>query len=141
MSEPIYQTSAFFFDDIESAGRILADPSQGFVYGRNGLPNHVTLERAIAQLEGAEAAYCCGSGMGALATVFLALLESGDEVLATTDLYGGTPALLTAELRRFGVTTRYVDSRDPGGFTFGDRTPDLRRDLLVQVGGIGTIDR
>jgi cystathionine beta-lyase/cystathionine gamma-synthase len=101
---------------------VLSDPSQGFVYGRNGLPNHVTLERSIAQLEGAEAAYCCGSGMGALAITFLALLKSGDEVLATTDLYGGTPALLTAELERFGVTTRSVDSRDPAGFVFTDRT-------------------
>ena len=60
--------------------------------------------------------------MGALAIAFLALLKSGDEVLATTDLYGGTPALLTAELERFGVTTRYVDSRDPAAFTFTDRT-------------------
>src|SRR5712692_8500060 len=94
VSEPIYQTSAFFFDDIESAGRVLADPSQGYVYGRNGLPNHASLERAVARLEGGEAACCCGSGMGAEAMVFLALLKTGDEVLATTDLYGGTPALL-----------------------------------------------
>src|SRR5207237_10309104 len=72
--------------------------------------------------EGGEAAYCCGSGMGALAIAFLALLKSGDEILATTDLYGGTPALLNADLQRFGVTTRYVDSRDPDAFTFTDRT-------------------
>ena len=122
VSEPIYQTSAFFFDDLEAAGRVLADRSQGFVYGRNGLPNLQTLERTVAQLEGAEEAYCVGSGMAALAVVFLALLQSGDEVLATTDLYGGTPTLLTADLERFGVTTRLVDSRDPAGFTFGART-------------------
>jgi cystathionine gamma-synthase len=101
---------------------VLADRSQGFVYGRNGLPNQVTLERTAAQLEGAEDAYCLGSGMGALAVTFLALLEAGDEVLATTDLYGGTPALLSADLERFGVSTRLVDSRDPAAFTFGERT-------------------
>ena len=101
---------------------MLAHPEEGFVYGRNGLPNHITLERTIAQLEGAEAACCCGSGMSALAIVFLALLSQGDEVLATTDLYGGTPSLLNADLARFGVSTRYVDSRDPAGFGFTERT-------------------
>ncbi|HLQ33124.1 MAG TPA: aminotransferase class I/II-fold pyridoxal phosphate-dependent enzyme [Chloroflexota bacterium] len=121
VSEPIYQTSAFFFDDIASAGRVLSDPSQGYVYGRNGLPNHATLERTIAQLEGTESAYCCGSGMGAEAIVFLALLQSGDEVLATTDLYGGTPALLS-HLAGLGISTRYVDSMQIENFELSDRT-------------------
>jgi cystathionine beta-lyase/cystathionine gamma-synthase len=100
---------------------VLADPSQGYVYGRNGLPNHASLERAIAQLEGAEAGYCCGSGMGAEAIVFLALVQAGDEVLTTTDLYGGTPALLS-HLAGLGITTRYVDSTDPAAFELTDQT-------------------
>jgi cystathionine beta-lyase/cystathionine gamma-synthase len=75
----------------------------------------------VAQLEGAGAAFCCGSGMAAEAIVLLAFLKSGDEVLATTDLYGGTPPLL-AELERFGITTRYVDSRSPEAFVLTDRT-------------------
>jgi len=100
---------------------VLADPSQGYVYGRNGLPNHASLERAVARLEGGEAACCCGSGMGAEAMVFLALLKTGDEVLATTDLYGGTPALL-AQFEALGIRTRYVDSTDPAAFEFGERT-------------------
>jgi len=85
------------------------------------LPNHATLERTAAALEGAEAAYCCGSGMGAEAITLLALLQAGDEVLASTDLYGGTPALL-ADLSRFGITTRAVDSTKPEAFELNDRT-------------------
>lgn len=107
--QPIYQTSVFTFPDLASLDAVQDGTHPGYMYGRYGLPNHAALERAVAALEGGEAALACASGMGATAAALLAALSGGGKVAAACDVYGGTYGLLE-ELGRFGVGTRWVDA-------------------------------
>ena len=106
---PIYQTSVYSFPDLASLDAVQDGTARGYMYGRYGLPNHTALERAVAALEGAEAAVACASGMGAIAAALLAALSGGGKVAAAREVYGGTYGLLE-ELGRFGVGTTWVDA-------------------------------
>ncbi|MDP9469789.1 MAG: aminotransferase class I/II-fold pyridoxal phosphate-dependent enzyme [Chloroflexota bacterium] len=113
MTEPIFQGTVYAFHDPGLAEtRHAADPSEPN-YARDGLPNVRTLERAVAQLEGAEEGVAAASGMGAIALVFLAHLAAGDEVVISADCYCDTATLLREELVRFGVTAMFIDTCDP----------------------------
>ncbi|MDQ3043525.1 MAG: aminotransferase class V-fold PLP-dependent enzyme [Chloroflexota bacterium] len=108
MVAPIFQSSVYAFSDPSHVDACrLADPPQP-VYSRDGLPNAVALERAVAELEGAAAAHATASGMAAIALVFLSHLSAGDHALVAADGYCDTEALLTQELSRFGVDTTVV---------------------------------
>ncbi|MBI2080611.1 MAG: aminotransferase class I/II-fold pyridoxal phosphate-dependent enzyme [candidate division NC10 bacterium] len=107
--QPIYQTSVYSFPDLASLDAVQDGTAEGYIYGRYGLPNHTALERAVAALEGGEAALACASGMGATAAALLAALSGGGKVAAARDVYGGTYGLLE-ELGRFGVKTVWVDA-------------------------------
>src|SRR5262245_44654634 len=113
LAEPIYQTTVWGFDDLAAVvdwyeGR----SSDTFLYYRNGSPNTVALERAVADLEGAEAGVAAASGMAAIAGALLATLESGDHVVADRNVYGGTVVLLRVELARLGIESSLVESTD-----------------------------
>jgi len=99
--------STTYFGDPEGEGEVR--------YQRyfNG-PNHVALSRRLAALEGAEDAMAFASGMSAMATGLISLLQAGDHVVATDAIYGGTRALLDHELSRLGITTTFVDFFTPG---------------------------
>jgi cystathionine beta-lyase/cystathionine gamma-synthase len=112
--EPIYQTAVYTFPDVATGVAIQAGELSGYVYGRDGLPNARTLEETLAALEQAGAALACSSGMSALLVTFLTVLKAGDHVVAPRDAYGGTFALLTRDLARFGVEATFVDMTDPG---------------------------
>jgi cystathionine beta-lyase/cystathionine gamma-synthase len=107
--QPIYQTSVYTFPDLPSLDAVQEGTAEGYIYGRYGLPNHTALERAVAALEGGEAALACASGMGATAAALLAALSGGGKVAAARDVYGGTYGLLE-ELGRFGVKTTWIDA-------------------------------
>lgn len=111
---PIYQTSVYTFPDLASLDAVQDGTARGYMYGRYGLPDHTALERAVAALEGAEAAVACASGMGAIAAALLAALSGGGKVAAARELYGGTYGLLE-ELGRFGVGTTWVDAGNLAG--------------------------
>ena len=114
LSEPIFQGTVYGFHDPALAeARHGADPSEPN-YARDGLPNVRSLERAVAQLEGAEEGVAAASGMGAVALVFLAHLAAGDEVVVSADCYCDTATLLREEFVRFGVGAAFVDTCDPG---------------------------
>lgn len=83
-------------------------------YGNN--PTQEALHRRLAALEGTEAALALASGMAALTTAILSICESGDHVVASADLYGGTHTLLTEELPRWGIETTFVHEGDPGAW-------------------------
>jgi methionine-gamma-lyase len=87
-----------------------------YVYSRVRNPTVEAFERAIASLEGAEAAVATGSGMGALATVLLGLLSPGDHVVAAGDLYGSTTSLLAGPLAKLGMRTDIADASDASTF-------------------------
>lgn len=109
---PIHQTSVYTFPDLASLDAVQDGTAQGYIYARYGLPNHTALGRAVAALEGGEAALACASGMGAIAAALLAALSGRGKVAAAREVYGGTYGLLE-ELGRFGVQTTWVDAGNP----------------------------
>lgn len=106
---PIYQTSTFEVANMEEQTRVT--PTDMF-YTRYGNPTHTVVEAAIAELEGADAALLFASGMSAISTSILALLKSGDHVVAQRDIYGGATKFFTQWLPKFGVETTLVDTTD-----------------------------
>jgi cystathionine beta-lyase/cystathionine gamma-synthase len=100
----------------DSARHALATHQTGN-YARYANPTVREFERAVAALERAEDALACGSGMGALATTIFALCSTGDHIVATKQLYGGTVALLNGPCRRFGIDVTFVDGTKPGALT------------------------
>lgn len=103
VSFPIYQATAFRHPGLGE--------STGFDYARTKSPTRAVLEEAVAEIESGDAAFACSSGMAALQTVF-AYFSSGDHLIVSLDLYGGTYRLLERIMKRFGVTATYVDTND-----------------------------
>jgi cystathionine beta-lyase/cystathionine gamma-synthase len=109
LSTPIYQTSTFEVTDMEE--QVRATPTDHF-YTRYGNPTHTVVEKAIAELEGAEAALLFASGMSAITTTTLALTKAGDHIVAQRDIYGGATKFFTQWLPKFGVEVTLVDTTD-----------------------------
>ncbi len=110
LSEPIYQGSAYAFEDSSHADRAFAAGHP--LYARDGLPNVRSLERAVARLEGAEDALAVSSGMAAISMVLLTVLSAGDRAVIGTEGYCDTSALF-GELGRFGVQVEHADLTSP----------------------------
>jgi len=109
LTTPIYQTSTFEVADNEEQLRVT--PTDQF-YTRYGNPTNTAAEQAIAELEGTEAAQVFSSGMCAITTTVLALLKSGDHVVAQRDIYGGATKFFDHWLPKLGITTTFVDTND-----------------------------
>ena len=109
MAQPIYQTSTFQVTDSEQ--QLRATHTDMF-YTRYGNPTHTAVESAIAELEGVDAALLFASGMGAITTSIMALVKSGDHIVAQRDIYGGVTKFLSTWLPKFGVETTFVDTTD-----------------------------
>jgi cystathionine beta-lyase/cystathionine gamma-synthase len=124
ISGPIYQSTTFVGDPAGEAEVLYSR------YGNN--PNHRSLERRIAALEGAEACLVTGSGMGALSAALLAFLAAGDHVVATEAIYGGTRLLLDEELSRLGIETTYADLC---GSSWSDAVRPTTRVILGELPG------
>jgi cystathionine beta-lyase/cystathionine gamma-synthase len=106
---PIYQTSTFHYPAEHSEA---AERGEVYLYSRNANPTVEGPEEVVRELEGGEAARLFGSGMGAIASTVLSLVNPGEEVVALSDLYGGTTELLHSLLPRFGVAVREVTDSD-----------------------------
>ncbi len=124
VAPPIFQTSAFQAESAEHFHAVATTPLSTEFYTRYGSPNQQHPASIIAELEGAENALVFASGVAAAATTALALLKAGDHVVAQSVIYTGTTGLLQEILAKFGVTTTYVDQRDPAAFeaAITDRT-------------------
>src|SRR5689334_7199048 len=113
LAEPVYQTTVWGFDYLAAVDDwYVGRSSDTFLYYRNGNPNTVALEQAVADLEGAEAGVAAASGMAAVAGALLAVLQAGDHVVADRNVYGGTVVLLRTELARLGIASDLVASTD-----------------------------
>ncbi|HKE99307.1 MAG TPA: aminotransferase class I/II-fold pyridoxal phosphate-dependent enzyme [Actinomycetes bacterium] len=112
LAVPIWQTSAFAFDDAEHYARTLRQPGEGFVYTRYENPTTAALEATVADLEGGRRALACASGMAAISSTVLALAGAGDHLVVQRALYGGTYSLLARLLPRLGVAASFVDAAD-----------------------------
>ena len=124
LTTPIYETTTFLFDSTADVQAYCDGSSEKYLYSRYDNPSARALEAKLAESEEAEAAMVFGSGMGAISSTLLGLLSSGDEVLCSAAIYGGTFHLLQSFLPRFGITARLLDLdelRDPTA-AIGPRT-------------------
>ncbi len=113
---PIYQSAAFTFNSTEHAADLFALKEIGPIYTRIGNPTCDVLEQRIAALEGGAAAMATGSGQSAVAFSIMNIARAGDNIVSSTDLYGGSWNLFSNTLPSYGVEVRFVDPADPEAF-------------------------
>jgi cystathionine beta-lyase/cystathionine gamma-synthase len=111
-SPPLFQASSYEFADLAEVAAIYGGEANGKIYGRYGGPNGTQLERAIAELEGAEAAVGAAAGMSAIDAALAATLGQGGVIVATAEVYGGTYTLLENDYRKAAFDVHYVDQQD-----------------------------
>jgi cystathionine gamma-synthase len=112
LSQPLYQSTVYAFPSLEALESVSSGEQAGYTYYRYGQPNSTTLEEAVALLEAAEASAVAASGMAAILAGWLAVLGSGDHIVADRHVYGGTFALLREDLPKLGITATLVDAAD-----------------------------
>ena len=113
---PIYQTAAYAFRDADHAVRLFSLEEKGNIYTRIMNPTSDVFERRIADLEGGEGALATSSGHAAQTILILALCQTGDHIVSSSTLYGGTINQLSHTFPRIGIETTFVDQRNPENF-------------------------
>lgn len=113
---PIYQTTSYQFKNTEHASRLFALEDLGNIYTRIMNPTQDALEQRIAALDGGVASLAVSSGQAASAMAIQNLAWTGDNVISSTDLYGGTWNLFANTLKQQGIEVRFVDPSDPNNF-------------------------
>ncbi len=111
-SEPIFPTSSFVFDSAEQAAARFSGDEPGNIYSRFTNPTVRTFEERLATLEGGESAVATSSGMSAILSTMMALLEAGDHVVSSMSIFGTTRVLFDKYLSKFGIETDYVKLSD-----------------------------
>ena len=109
---PIYQTTSYVFQDAEQAAELFDLKLYGNIYTRISNPTTAVFEERLASLESGTGAVALASGMAAQFAVFMTLLEPGDEIVASAQLYGGTVTQLTHTLKKLSIGVRFVDPSD-----------------------------
>ncbi len=113
LNPPVYMSSTFAFETAEQGGDIFAGEREGYFYTRISNPTLALLETRLADLEGAEAAVCASSGMGAICSAIWSLVEPGDEIITDGTLYGCTFSFFRESLQKFGIKITHVDLTKP----------------------------
>ena len=113
---PIYQTTSFVFEDTADAADLFSLQKYGNIYTRLGNPTVAAFEERVASLEGGIGAVATSSGQAAETLLFTQLCDTGDHIVASSALYGGTYTLLNVTLRRLGIETTFVAPDDPAAF-------------------------
>ncbi|WP_096189848.1 O-acetylhomoserine aminocarboxypropyltransferase/cysteine synthase family protein [Evansella halocellulosilytica] len=110
---PIYQTTSYVFDDAEHAERLFSLQEPGNIYSRIMNPTVDVFEKRVAQLEDGVGALATSSGMAAITLTILNIANAGDEIVAASNLYGGTYNLFSKTLPKYGIKVRFVDATNP----------------------------
>lgn len=113
---PLYQATAYTFESSDHAAGVFDLQKPGYIYTRLNNPTTDVLEQRIAALDGGIGAIATASGMSAITTTLLTLLKSGDHIVASSSIYGGTYNLLSVTLPRLGIETTFVDPENPKAF-------------------------
>ena len=113
---PIHQTTSYQFNSPEHAANLFALKEFGNIYTRIMNPTNAVLEERLAAIEGGVAALAVGSGQAASAYAIQNLARAGDNIVSSTDLYGGTWNLFANTLKDMGIEVRFVDPVDPENF-------------------------
>ncbi len=135
---PIYQSTAYVFNNSEHAANLFSLKELGFIYTRLNNPTNQILQDRLAALEGGIGAVVFASGTAAISTGLLTLLRAGDHIVASNSLYGGTYNLLNVTLPRLGITTTFVDPSDP--VNFGTAVQENTRAFFVESLGNPKLD-
>jgi O-acetylhomoserine (thiol)-lyase len=137
-STPIYQTTAYVFDDVDHAASLFNLHNFGYIYSRLTNPTVAVLEERIASLEGGRAAVAAASGHAAQFLVFFTLLGPGDEFVASRNLYGGSLTQFGLSFKKLGWTCHFVDPLDPENFrkAITAKTKAIFLENLANPGGI-----
>ena len=135
---PIYQSTAYVFNDSDHAANLFSLAETGNIYTRINNPTNDILEQRLAALEGGIAAVVTASGTSAIATSLLTLLKAGDHIVASNSLYGGTYNLLNVTLPRHGITTTFVDPSNAE--SFNDAVQENTRVFFIESLGNPKLD-
>ncbi len=133
---PIYQTTSYSFVDTEQAAGLFNLEQPGHIYSRISNPTVAVLEERIAALEGGVGAVCTASGMAAFHLAAATIMSAGNHVVASRNIYGGTHNMLNLTMPRFGITTTFVDPRDPEAWRSAI-TPETRLLFAETLGNPG----
>ncbi len=135
---PIYQTTAYVFDDVDHAASLFNLQSYGYIYSRLTNPTVAVLEERLAALEGGRGATCTASGHSAQMLAFFPFMEPGDHFVASNKLYGGSITQFGRSFKKFGWNVTFVDADDPANFraAITDRTKALFCESLANPGGV-----
>lgn len=109
---PIFQSSTFEFESAEEGARCFLGESDGYIYTRLGNPTIKVLENMVAELEGGFGGIGTSSGMGAINTVYMALLSKGDHMISSDAVYGPSRVIMEDHYSRYGVESTYVTTSD-----------------------------
>ncbi len=112
LTVPIYETSTFVFDSVADVIKYQEGKLNGYFYSRYENPTVVAVEQKVAAVDGADAALLFSSGMAAISTTLLTLLQPGDEILCSAAIYGGTFHIIEDLLAKFGVERRFITLAD-----------------------------
>jgi len=113
---PIYRTASYLFKDTEHAANLFALKEPGNIYTRIGNPTQAVLEERMAALEGGAASLALASGTSAIFYSIINICQSGDEVVAANNLYGGTYSQFDSILPQLGIKVTLIDPKDPENF-------------------------
>ena len=112
LATPIFQTSTFCFDTVEEGAAKFEGLQEGYVYCRGGNPTTRALEIKCATIEGGEDCVATASGMGAIGSIMVGLLRTGDHIVCSDTVYGGTDVLMRDNMEQFGIGVTFVDATD-----------------------------
>ena len=126
VSVPIFQSSTFSFPSAEEGAARFSGESNGYIYTRMGNPTIQALEDNIASLENGYAGMATATGMAAITTVFLALLQQGNHIISTASVYGPTRMVMEKEFSRFGIKSSFVETSDLNNIEKAMQLPDTR---------------
>ncbi len=113
---PIYQTTSYVFDDTDHASSLFNLQTFGNIYTRMMNPTTAVFEERMAALENGRAGLAVSSGMAAQMVALLTLMESGDEFISASTLYGGSYSQFDVTFRKFGIQASFVDPDEPENF-------------------------
>ena len=135
---PIYQTTAYVFDNADHAAALFNLSQPGNIYTRLNNPTNDILEQRLAAIEGGIGAVVTASGAAAINTALLTLLKTGDHIVSSSSLYGGTYNLLSVTLPRFGIDTTFVDPCEASHFE--DAIKENTRAIFIESLGNPKLD-
>jgi O-acetylhomoserine (thiol)-lyase len=137
-STPIYQTTAYVFDDVDHAASLFNLHNFGYIYSRLTNPTVAVLEERVASLEGGRAAVAAASGHAAQFLIFFTLMQPGDEFVASRNLYGGSLTQFGLSFKKLGWICHFVDPTEPENFrkALTPKTKAIFIENLANPGGI-----